>query len=67
MWYLHDILIFMFIFLTRVNGASYSAEVTDHRGSNKVACPDAHMQFGSSLSRNLTADNPIDKHVSRLL
>ncbi|KAI5556438.1 hypothetical protein POPTR_018G041000v4 [Populus trichocarpa] len=45
-----------------VNGASYSAEVTDHRGSNKVACPDAHMQFGSSLSRNLTADNPIDKH-----
>ncbi|KAH8482611.1 hypothetical protein H0E87_029892 [Populus deltoides] len=45
-----------------VNGASYSAEVTDHRGSNKVACPDAHMQVGSSFSWNLTADNPNDKH-----
>ncbi|KAB5514023.1 hypothetical protein DKX38_027929 [Salix brachista] len=46
-----------------VNGASYSAEVTDHGGSNNVARPDAHMQFGSSFSRNLTADNSIDKHV----
>lgn len=58
---------YVHFFNSGVNGASYSAEVTDHRGSNKVACPDAHMQFGSSLSRNLTADNPIDKHVSRLL
>ncbi|KAF9662249.1 hypothetical protein SADUNF_Sadunf18G0033500 [Salix dunnii] len=47
-----------------VNGASYSAELTDHRGSNNVVRPDAHMQFGSSFSRNLTADNPIDKDVS---
>ncbi|KAJ6435066.1 hypothetical protein OIU84_000324 [Salix udensis] len=45
-----------------VNGASYSAEVTDHGGSNNVARPDAHMQFGSSFSRNLTSDNSIDKH-----
>lgn len=50
-------------FLSGVNGASYSAEVTDHGGSNNVACPDAHMQFGSSFSRNLTADYSIDKHV----
>ncbi|KAG6772686.1 hypothetical protein POTOM_024104 [Populus tomentosa] len=46
-----------------VNGASYSAEVADHRGLNKVARPDTHMQLGSSFSRNLTADNPLDKHV----
>ncbi|CAK7353248.1 unnamed protein product [Dovyalis caffra] len=46
----------------RVNSASYSAEVTDHRGSKNVARPDSHMQFGSSFSRNLIADNPIDKH-----
>ncbi|KAH8504367.1 hypothetical protein H0E87_011863 [Populus deltoides] len=45
-----------------VNGASYSAEVADHRGSNKVARPDTHMQLGSSFTRNLTADNPLDKH-----
>ncbi|KAG6770618.1 hypothetical protein POTOM_026305 [Populus tomentosa] len=45
-----------------VNGASYSAEVADHRGSNKVARPDTNMQLGSSFSRNLTADNPLDKH-----
>ncbi|KAJ6406378.1 hypothetical protein OIU84_009987 [Salix udensis] len=45
-----------------VNGASYSAEVAVHRGLNKVARPDTHMQFGSSFSRNLIADNPVDKH-----
>ncbi|KAB5553235.1 hypothetical protein DKX38_010546 [Salix brachista] len=46
-----------------VNGASYSAEVAVHRGLNKVARPDTHMQFGSSFSRNLIADNPVDKHL----
>jgi hypothetical protein len=60
------IFICSFFSLSGVNGASYSAEVADHRGSNKVARPDTHMQLGSSFSRNLTADNPLDKHVSRL-
>lgn len=46
-----------------INGNSYTAEVTEHRGSSNAVClPDVHTQI-ISPTQNLGTDDPIDKHI----